>query len=56
MCTYKCYKLQTILKMVQKFEQIKSLNHIDNNKDLTKVEIFYCGTQGKYALDFFYFK
>lgn len=41
---------KTILKIVQKFEQIKALNHFWGNKDLTKVEIFYSGTQGKYAL------
>ena len=42
------YKI--ILKIVQKFEQIKNLNKIQSNKDLSKVEIFYSGTQGKYAL------
>lgn len=41
---------KTILKIVQKFEQIKNLNKIQSNKDLSKVEIFYSGTQGKYAL------
>ena len=41
---------KSILKILQKFEQIKHLNLIQNNKDLTKVEIFYSGTQGKYAL------
>ena len=41
---------KSILKIIQKFEQIKHLNLIQNNKDLTKVEIFYSGTQGKYAL------
>ena len=41
---------KTILKILQKFEQIKALNYIQNNKDLTKVDIFYSGTQGKYAL------
>ena len=41
---------KTILKIIQKFEQIKTLNHLLNNKDLSKVEIFYSGTQGKYAL------
>ena len=41
---------KTILKIIQKFEQLKTLNHIQNNKDLSKVEIFYSGTQGKYAL------
>ena len=41
---------KTILKIIQKFEQIKTLNHIQNNKDFSKVEIFYSGTQGKYVL------
>ena len=41
---------KTILKILQKFEQLKTLNHIQNNKDFSKVEIFYSGTQGKYAL------
>ena len=41
---------KTILKIIQKFEQIKTLNSVVNNKDLSKVEIFYSGTQGKYAL------
>ena len=41
---------KSILKIIQKFEQIKLLKPIQNNKDLTKVEIFYSGTQGKYAL------
>ena len=41
---------KTILKIAQKFEQIKNLNKIQSNKDLSKVEIFYSGTQGKYAL------
>ena len=41
---------KTILKIVQKFEQLKNLNEVQNNKDLSKVEIFYSGTQGKYAL------
>ena len=41
---------KTILKIVQKFEQFKNLNLMQGNKDLSKVEIFYSGTQGKYAL------
>ncbi len=41
---------KTILKIEQKFEQIKALNEIQNNKDLTKVDIFYSRTQGKHAL------
>ena len=41
---------KSIIKIIQKFEQIKVLKLIQNNKDLTKVEIFYSGTQGKYAL------
>jgi RNA recognition motif-containing protein len=41
---------KTILKIVQKFEQLKNLNEAQSNKDLSKVEIFYSGTQGKYAL------
>ena len=41
---------KTILKIVQKFEQLKNMNEIQSNKDLSKVEIFYSGTQGKYAL------
>ena len=41
---------KTILKIEQKFEQIKALNQIQNNKDLTKVDIFYSRTQGKHAL------
>ena len=53
--TYPCAYInvinyKSILKIIQKFEQIKSLNHIINNKDLSKVQIFYSGTQGKYAL------
>ena len=40
---------KTILKIIQKFEQFKDLNYVCN-KDFTKVEIFYSGTQGKYAL------
>jgi protein phosphatase 1 regulatory subunit 42 len=39
---------KTILKIVQKFEQLKILNSSD--KDFSKVEIFYSGTQGKHAL------
>ena len=42
------YKI--ILKIVEKFEQIKAFNIMISKKDLTKVEIFYSGTQGKYAL------
>ena len=41
---------KTILKIIQKFEQIKNIKLIKGNKDLTKVEIFYSRTQGKYAL------
>ena len=41
---------KTILKIVQKFEQLKNLNEVQSNKDLSNVEIFYSGTQGKYAL------
>ena len=41
---------KTILKIVQKFEQLKNLNEVQLNKDLSNVEIFYSGTQGKYAL------
>ena len=41
---------KTILKIIQKFEQIKNIKDNQKNKDLTKVEIFYSGTQGKYAL------
>ena len=41
---------KTILKIVQKFEQIKNIKIIKGNKDLTKVAIFYSRTQGKYAL------
>ena len=39
---------KTILKIVQKFEQLKILN--SSEKDFSKVEIFYSGTQGKHAL------
>ncbi len=41
---------KTILKIIQKFEQMKNIKDNQKNKDLTKVEIFYSGTQGKYAL------
>ena len=41
---------KTILKIVQKFEQLKNLNEVQLNKDISNVEIFYSGTQGKYAL------
>ena len=41
---------KTILKIIQKFEQIKALNNFKSNRDLSNVEIFYSGTQGKYAL------
>ena len=39
---------KTILKIVQKFEQLKIFN--SSEKDFSKVEIFYSGTQGKHAL------
>ncbi len=38
---------KTILKIIQKFEQIKGVKQIKGSKDLTKVEIFYSRTQGK---------
>jgi RNA recognition motif-containing protein len=41
---------KTILKIVEKFNEIKNLNQLYNAKDLLNVEIFYSGTQGKHAL------
>ena len=41
---------KTIIKIVQKFEQLKILNQFQNIKDFSKIEIFYSGTQGKNAL------
>ena len=41
---------KTILKIVQKFEQLKILENFPNYKDFSKIEIFYSGTQGKHAL------
>ena len=41
---------KTILKIVQKFEQLKILEKFPNYKDFSKIEIFYSGTQGKHAL------
>ncbi len=41
---------KTILKIVQKFEELKILNSSEIDKDFSKVEIFYSGTQGKHAL------
>ena len=38
---------KTILKIIQKFEQLKGVKQIKGSKDLTKVEIFYSRTQGK---------
>ena len=41
---------KTILKIVEKFNQIKNLNQLNNTKDFLNVDIFYSGTQGKHAL------
>jgi protein phosphatase 1 regulatory subunit 42 len=41
---------KTILKILQRFEQLKALNPIYKCKDFSKIEIFYSGTQGKHAL------
>lgn len=41
---------KTILKIVEKFNEIKNLNQLYKAKDLLNVEIFYSGTQGKHAL------
>ena len=41
---------KTILKILQRFEQLKTLNPIYKCKDFSKIEIFYSGTQGKHAL------
>ena len=41
---------KTILKIVEKFNQIKNLNQLYNAKNFLNVEIFYSGTQGKHAL------
>ena len=40
---------KTILKILKKFEQLKIIGRF-NNKDFSKIEIFYSGTQGKHAL------
>ena len=50
-CSYiNVINYKTIIKIKEKFEQIKIFNPTYNNKDLSKVDIFYSGTQGKYAL------
>ena len=41
---------KTILKIIQKFEQLKRLDNFPNSKDFSKIEIFYSGTQGRKAL------
>ena len=41
---------KTILKIVEKFNQIKKLNQLSKSKDFLNVDIFYSGTQGKHAL------
>ena len=41
---------KTILKIIQRFEQLKVLSPNYNFKDFSKIEIFYSGTQGKHAL------
>ena len=41
---------KTILKIIEKFEQFKTSLKENNKKDFSRVEIFYSGTQGKYAL------
>ena len=41
---------KTILKIIQRFDQLKVYNPNHNCKDFSKIEIFYSGTQGKYAL------
>ena len=41
---------KTILKILQKFEQLKNPDYSHSNKDFSKIEIFYSRTQGKYAL------
>ena len=41
---------KTILKIIQKFDQLKMINPKYNCKDFSKIEIFYSGTQGKHAL------
>ena len=41
---------KSIIKIVNKFNEIKHLNQLYNEKDLLNVEIFYSGTQGKHAL------
>ena len=41
---------KTILKILQKFEQLKITNSFQNCRDFSKIEIFYSGTQGKHAL------
>ena len=41
---------KTILKIVDKFKEIKDSKKLYNDKNLLNVDIFYSGTQGKHAL------
>ena len=41
---------KSILKIIETFEQMKKVCLSQNEKDFSKVEIFYSGTQGKSAL------
>ena len=41
---------KTILKIIDKFKEIKDSNKLYNDKNLLNVDIFYSGTQGKHAL------
>ena len=41
---------KSILKIMDKFEQMKKVKLSENQKDFSKIEIFYSGTQGKSAL------
>ena len=41
---------KSIIKVVDKFNEIKKLNQLYNGRNFFNVEMFYSGTQGKHAL------
>ena len=41
---------KTILKIVEKFDEIKNINSNEENRNFLNVEIFYSRTQGKHVL------
>ena len=41
---------KTILKIIEKFKELKTVNKSDTVKSLLNVDIFYSRTQGKHAL------